>query len=300
MPTWRGANSYKIAKSDMFTKILKRFDEVLDENHVMFVNLHPNTKEDIDYNEFKYIKPFPNDVPNYEFINSTDALITDYSSIFFDYSITGKPIILFAFDYDEYMDERGMYLDIKDLPFELVYDIDKLCNIIKNDEIFSQDYSKNKDYFDKILKRESIDATKNILDCIMTGSTKGVDIEDYGFNKDIERKVCVQLERIDTKEEYDKFIEENNGENVVFAIRDVYFHTLMNEWFFEEYNKKVTYFIYKYCKFITREEDEIWKTTDKEHKPQRREIKKKVRAYAFRRSLPNLKITNQKDIKRVI
>lgn len=300
MPTWRGANSYKIAKSDMFTKILKRFDEVLDENHVMFVNLHPNTKEDIDYNEFKYIKPFPNDVPNYEFINSTDALITDYSSIFFDYSITGKPIILFAFDYDEYMDERGMYLDIKDLPFELVYDIDKLCNIIKNDEIFSQDYSKNKDYFDKILKRESIDATKNILDCIMTGSTKGVDIEDYGFNKDIERKVCVQLERIDTKEEYDKFIEENNGENVVFAIRDVYFHTLMNEWFFEEYNKKVTYFIYKYCKFITREEDEIWKTTDKEHKPQRREIKKKVRAYAFRRSLPNLKITNKKDIKRVI
>ena len=193
-----------------------------------------------------------------------------------------------------------MYLDIKDLPFELVYDIDKLCNIIKNDEIFSQDYSKNKDYFDKILKRESIDATKNILDCIMTGSTKGVDIEDYGFNKDIERKVCVQLERIDTKEEYDKFIEENNGENVVFAIRDVYFHTLMNQWFFEEYNKKVTYFIYKYCKFITREEDEIWKTTDKEHKPQRREIKKKVRAYAFRRSLPNLKITNKKDIKRVI
>lgn len=71
----------------MFTKILKQFDEVLDENHVMFVNLHPNTKEDIDYNEFKYIKPFPNDVPNYEFINSTDALITDYSSIFFDYSL---------------------------------------------------------------------------------------------------------------------------------------------------------------------------------------------------------------------
>lgn len=300
MPTWRGANSYQIAKSDTFTKILAQMDKVLDDNHVMFVNLHPNTKEDIDYEQFNYIKPFPTEIPNYEFINSTDALITDYSSIFFDYSITGKPIILFAFDYEEYMDERGMYLDIKDLPFELVYDIDKLCEIIKNDSIFGQDYSNDKEYYDKILKRESIAATKNILNCITKGSTEDVDVEDYGFNKDIERKVCVQLERIDTKEEYDKFIRENNGENVVFAIRDVYFHSLMNDWFFEEYNETVNYVIYKYCRLVNQTEDKIWKTEDEKNKQQRGKIKRKVREYAFRRTLPNLKITNKKEIKRVI
>ena len=42
---------------------------------------------------YEHIYPFPSGVDKYEFLNSVDALITDYSSVFFDYSITRKPII---------------------------------------------------------------------------------------------------------------------------------------------------------------------------------------------------------------
>ena len=52
---------------------------------------------------------------NMNFLNSVDALITDYSSVFFDYSITRKPIILYMYDYEEYMHDRGMYFDIKEI-----------------------------------------------------------------------------------------------------------------------------------------------------------------------------------------
>ena len=45
---------------------------------------------------------------------ASDILITDYSSIMFDYSLLGKPILGFVYDYDEYAEKRGMYFDVRD------------------------------------------------------------------------------------------------------------------------------------------------------------------------------------------
>jgi len=46
-----------------------------------------------------------------------DVLITDYSSMMFDYSVTGKPMIFFVPDIDQYTDERvrGAYFDLEEL-----------------------------------------------------------------------------------------------------------------------------------------------------------------------------------------
>lgn len=75
------------------------------------------------------------DVSDYPTLNelmiASDALITDYSSIMFDYSILDRPIYIFAYDYDEYKAKRGMYFDIrKELPGGDVSE-DELLNIIK-------------------------------------------------------------------------------------------------------------------------------------------------------------------------
>ncbi|MCH5293105.1 MAG: CDP-glycerol glycerophosphotransferase family protein [Treponema sp.] len=48
-----------------------------------------------------------------ELMIASDALISDYSSIYFDYSIMHKPMYCFAYDYDEYAASRGMYIDLK-------------------------------------------------------------------------------------------------------------------------------------------------------------------------------------------
>ncbi len=44
---------------------------------------------------------------------AADVLITDYSSVMFDYSITGKPILFLAPDIDRYRSERGFYFDFE-------------------------------------------------------------------------------------------------------------------------------------------------------------------------------------------
>lgn len=48
-----------------------------------------------------------------DLIIASDVLISDYSSIFFDYSITGKPMLYFTYDFDEYSEKRGIYFDIR-------------------------------------------------------------------------------------------------------------------------------------------------------------------------------------------
>ena len=43
-----------------------------------------------------------------------DVLVSDYSSIFFDFSIMDKPMLHFTYDYEAYSTKRGMYFDIRD------------------------------------------------------------------------------------------------------------------------------------------------------------------------------------------
>lgn len=52
----------------------------------------------------------------YTDLNDYDVLITDYSSIFFDYMITGKPVIHAAFDLEEYRrNSRDLYFSYDDV-----------------------------------------------------------------------------------------------------------------------------------------------------------------------------------------
>lgn len=55
-----------------------------------------------------------------------DVLVTDYSSVFFDFIPTGRPIIYYAHDREEYEAERGLYFDLEALPGSVCYDADEL------------------------------------------------------------------------------------------------------------------------------------------------------------------------------
>lgn len=62
----------------------------------------------------------------------SDVLITDYSSCAGDFALTGKPIILYIEDYAEYENnDRGLYFDLKDSPYELAQNNDELSKLIE-------------------------------------------------------------------------------------------------------------------------------------------------------------------------
>ena len=79
-------------------------------------------------------------------INCTDCLVTDYSSVFFDYANKDNKIILFAYDEEEYFKNRGCYISLDELPFVKVNNIDELVSKIDKSNEVKDDYNKNGTY----------------------------------------------------------------------------------------------------------------------------------------------------------
>lgn len=62
---------------------------------------------------------------------ASDVLVTDYSSVMFDYAILGRPIVLYVDDWEEYERSRGTYLDIREEgPGDPVYTQDQLVGAL--------------------------------------------------------------------------------------------------------------------------------------------------------------------------
>ncbi|MCD8022858.1 MAG: CDP-glycerol glycerophosphotransferase family protein, partial [Lachnospiraceae bacterium] len=59
-------------------------------------------------------------IPTEELLPVADVLITDYSSVLFDYLLYRKPAVLFATDLEEYEQIRGFYIDYQSIPFPIV------------------------------------------------------------------------------------------------------------------------------------------------------------------------------------
>ena len=68
-----------------------------------------------------------------ELIAISDFMITDYSSCMFDMMYMKKPCLLYMPDFEEYTErERGLYFNIKELPFLKSYTEDEMFDAIKN------------------------------------------------------------------------------------------------------------------------------------------------------------------------
>jgi len=115
-PTWRDDDFYKRGQYKFeFQFDLRRFKEKYGDNFVLLTRMHYLVAENF---EFSRYEGFIYDVSSYPDIKDlyriSDLLITDYSSVFFDYSILNRPIIFFMYDLEKYRDQlRGFYFDIE-------------------------------------------------------------------------------------------------------------------------------------------------------------------------------------------
>ncbi len=73
-----------------------------------------------------------------ELLFAADVIITDYSSLMWDYSLTEKPCFLYAKDIEEYERTRGFYIPVSRWPYPLAHDNDEIEKIIK--EFSSEQY----------------------------------------------------------------------------------------------------------------------------------------------------------------
>lgn len=101
----------------------------------------------------------------------SDALITDYSSVFFDYLLLNKPIIFFPYDYEEYLkNDRELYVDYYEeiagpafMDFsDVIKEIIETINLPKEKQI-DQKYIIIKEKYNTISKKNY---SENVYNCI--------------------------------------------------------------------------------------------------------------------------------------
>lgn len=125
------APTFRTNKDSDFLKMnFDRLKNALGENWTIGARLHPNVLNDADAQGAVSMSKYPD---MQELIAAADILITDFSSCMFDMMIAKKPCILYAEDFDEYIQtERELYFDIMTLPFPLAKNMDELCKCIQN------------------------------------------------------------------------------------------------------------------------------------------------------------------------
>lgn len=112
----------------------KRWREVLGDEYVILFRAHYFISNSFDFVAFS---GFVYDVSQMDDINplylATDVLITDYSSVFFDYANLRRPILFFMYDYEQYKHEmRDFYFDIHMLPGPVLMDQEEVLKTLKN------------------------------------------------------------------------------------------------------------------------------------------------------------------------
>lgn len=128
-PTWRVKNRFELMLD------LEKMKERFSDDYILLLRLHHFSAKGWSgaaQDGFVY------DLTNYQSIEDlyiiTDILITDYSSVMFDYAVLNRPMIFFTYDLDEYRDKlRGFNIDIeKEAPGPLLFTSDEVLNAIEH------------------------------------------------------------------------------------------------------------------------------------------------------------------------
>ena len=156
-PTWRDDefsedDKYEVRPQISFEKLQKE----LGDEYIMIVKYHYLIMDAIDWSPYEgFIYHFDQSRDIAELFLVSDILITDYSSVMFDYSILNRPMFFFAYDFYKYKNElRGFYFSYsKEMPGPISTTTDELI-----EDIRSYDYSVYAERYEKFKKKyNSID-----------------------------------------------------------------------------------------------------------------------------------------------
>ena len=170
-PTWRDDEFYDKGKYKFASKL--DFDlarKELEKDYVFIVKYHYLVQDQIDWSSYKGF------VYNYDMTCDisllylvSDMLITDYSSVMFDYSLLRRPILFYTYDLDKYKNElRGFYFDLtQEAPGPIVTTTSELITQIKNYHM--EEYQTAYDAFhDKYNHADDGTASKQVVDLILS------------------------------------------------------------------------------------------------------------------------------------
>lgn len=168
------APTFRDSANNIELDIEMLYNEFHTDNYVLLLRLHPSINNKFE-NEKKY-ENFLYDLSDYPDINHllllTDILVTDYSSIPFEFSFLQKPIIFFAYDLEAYKQERGFFEDyLTSMPGPIVTTTYDLVNEIKQLKI---DLTQIENFKNKWNEYSYGESSKNFVDSLFNQEAKQI------------------------------------------------------------------------------------------------------------------------------
>lgn len=170
-PTWRDDNFYKKGHYRMNIELdLDRMQKELGNEYIILLRMHYLITNNINIEKYKgFVYDYSQGYDIQELYLVSDILITDYSSVMFDYSNLNRPIIFFTYDIEQYRDAlRGFYFDFEEeAPGPLVVDTEGVIECLKSiDDINKQYKNKKEKFYNKFCHIDDGNKAKEILDAI--------------------------------------------------------------------------------------------------------------------------------------
>ena len=175
-PTWR-ENQHDIKKGYVYDVAID-FDKLqmeFGEEYVILFRPHYFIANHFDFSKYE---GFVYNVANYEDINElyiiSDILITDYSSVFFDFANLKRPMLFYMYDLEEYKNTlRDFYIDLSILPGPIVETEKDLIKEIKNIDKYDKKYNKKYKEFNKTFNYlDDGNAAKRVVEVIFDEQNK--------------------------------------------------------------------------------------------------------------------------------
>lgn len=170
-PTWRDDNYHESGKYGFDLGLdIDWLKKEFDDEYVLLLRMHYFVVDRFDMTQFG---DFAVDVCNYDDVTElyliTDILLTDYSSVFFDYANLKRPVLFYMYDLEKYRDNlRGFYLDIHtELPGPILETNEEVIDAIRNiDQIQCQYEERYQEFYDRFCCIDDGHASQRVVETV--------------------------------------------------------------------------------------------------------------------------------------
>lgn len=129
-PTYRNKDDDSTTYENLdINQLIDALKNKFDGEWVVFTRMHYYLNEELQYKDAINVSSYPD---MQELMLAADALVTDYSSVMWDYSITKKPAFVFAPDMEEYEKNRSFFTPPENWPFVITKTNQELTGAIIN------------------------------------------------------------------------------------------------------------------------------------------------------------------------
>ena len=141
-PTWSGNDTTNPVMdmkkyTDLYEYLMANIDKdkyqiLIKPHQIVYKRLSAEEKESGRYVSYS--------IDTNELLSAVDILITDYSSIYFDFLLTDRPILFYIPDFKSYENMRGIYFKLEELPGPCAKDLVSLADQINHIETVEREY----------------------------------------------------------------------------------------------------------------------------------------------------------------